>query len=223
MKPIRKALILIITVSLIVSGAFASPLNAQCDVADKYLAVLDAVFPSSWGQCRGPQAFSLGTPEIMIRVLPSFFHESHIFICGVEGGGFFVVSSTPDPKDKSVWSHMMKSRRIDDRSSVAEPAKEPVEKIAASIHIIHKSCNIDANVVEEWFRSLADVRMSLPLLGGGNDGTTYEVTLRHGMDVMHARIWEREQQKPLIAFIDAVSQRIEAAECKEIRPPNMKG
>jgi hypothetical protein len=190
-------------------------------VSDKYSVVLDSVFPVDWNQCKGSSQLSFGTPQITIRILPSFWAESQIFICGVEDepGRFFVVSSTLDPKDKTVWNHMMKMRRIDDRTSEAVEATESAEEIAAVIHVIHKSCKLDSRVVDGWFRKFATIRMSLPLLGGGIDGTTYELTLQHGMDLMHAKIWDgTKQQKPLITLVDNIYREIEIANCMEIQP-----
>ena len=206
--------------SLIQPGVSARPSPAQCDVLDKYSVVLDLVFPADWDQCNGSSQLSFGTPRITIRILPSFSQESQIFVCGIDGepGQFFVVSSTLDPKEKTVWSHTQKMRRIDDRTSEQIEATEPSEEIAAAIHVIHQSCKLDSHVVDGWFRKLASIRMSLPVLGGGTDGTYYEVTLQHGTDMMHAKIWaESEQQKPLIALVDSIYQQIERGNCTEIQ------
>ena len=220
MKPLRQILALTSSVLLLAPGVFARPLPAQFDAADKYSIVLDLVFPDHWDQCRGGEYLSFGTPQITVRILPGLSQESQIFICRIEKGGFFVVSSTLDQKEGSVWGHTQVLRRIDDRSSVQEDNPESAEKIAASIHPIHKSCGIDSSVVEGWFRRLASVRMSLPLLGGGTDGVFYEVTLKNGMDVMQARIWVDKQQKPLIALVDDITREVEKANCAEIpRPP----
>ncbi len=155
-----------------------------------------------------------------IRILPGLSQESQIFICGVEGkpGQFFVVSSTLDPKEKSVWSHTQKLRRIDDRTSEQVEATESSEEIAAAIHVTHQSCKLDSRVVDGWFRKLATVRMSLPRLGGGIDGTTYELTLEHGTDRMQAKIWaETKQQKPLTTLVDNIYREIERGDCMEIQ------
>ena len=222
MKFLRQILVLTASVSLILPGVSASPHPAQFDATDKYSVVLDLVFPDHWDQCRGAEYLSFGTPQITIRILPGLSQESQIFICRVEHGGFFVVSSTINPKDDSVWSHTQKLRRIDDRMSVQEDATESAEEIAATIHPVHKSCSIDSRVVEGWFRRLADVRMSLPLLGGGTDGVFYEVTLKNGMDFMQARIWVDKQQKPLISLVDDITREVERANCTEIQRPPKK-
>jgi hypothetical protein len=217
MKPLRQTLALTSSVLLLVPGVFGRPLAAQFDATDKYSAVLDLVFPDHWDQCRGAEYLSFGTPQITIRILPGLSQESQIFICRVEHGGFFVVSSTLDQKEGSVWGHTQVLRPIDDRSSVQEENPESAEKIAASIHPIHKSCSIDSRVVEGWFRKLARVRMSLPVLGGGTDGVFYEVTLEHGMDVMRARIWVDKQQKPLTTLVEDIQREIEKSHCTEIQ------
>jgi hypothetical protein len=209
------------SISLMLPGVSARPLPAGDCVSDKYSVVLDSVFPVDWNQCKGSSQLYFGTPQITIRILPSFWAESQIFICGVEDepGRFFVVSSTLDPKDKTVWSHMMKMRQIDDRTSEAVEATESSEEIAAVIHVIHKSCKLDSRVVDGWFRRLATIRLSLPVLGGGIDGITYELTLEHGMDLMHAKIWvgDGKQQKPLITLVDNIYRRIGTGNCKEIQ------
>jgi hypothetical protein len=152
--------------------------------------------------------------------LPSFSQESQIFVCRIDGepGQFFVVSSTLDPKDKSVWDHMLKSRQIDERTSESVPATESSEETAAVIHVIHKSCKLDSRIVDGWFRKLATVRMSLPQLGAGTDGTTYELTLEHGMDRMQAKIWvgAGKQQTLLITLVGNIYREIERANCTEI-------
>src|SRR5712664_2662224 len=93
------------SISLLLPGVSARPFPAQCSVPSKYSLILDSVFPVDWDQCHGSSPLSFGTPQITIRILPSFSQESQIFICGVDGepGQFFVVSSTLDPKEKSVW------------------------------------------------------------------------------------------------------------------------
>ena len=125
-------------------------------------------------------------------------------------------------KEDSVWGHTQILRRVDDHSSVQEENPEPAEKIAASIHPIHKSCSIDSRVVDGWFRRLGRVRMGLPEGGGGMDGVVYEVTLKHGMDVMQARIWVWKEQKPLIALVDDITREVERASCTEIQRPAKK-
>ena len=209
------------SISLLLPGVSARPFPAQCSVPSKYSLVLDSAFPVDWDQCHGSSPLSFGTPQITIRILPSFSQESQIFICGVDGepGQFFVVSSTLDPKEKSVWYHMEKLQPINDRMFEQVPATESSEEIAAAIHVIHESCKLDSRVVEGWFRELATIRMSLPVLGGGTDGTTYELTLEHGMDLMHAKIWvgDGKQQKPLITLVDNIYRRIGSGNCKEIQ------
>ncbi len=59
--------------------------------------------------------------------------------------------------------------------------------------------------------------MSLPRLGGGIDGTTYELTLEHGSDLMQAKIWADKQQKPLIALVDNIYREVERGNCTEIQ------
>jgi hypothetical protein len=208
------------SISLLLPGASARPSPAQCNVPDKYSVVLDSVFPVDWVQCRGSSQLSFGTPQITIRIFPSFSLESQIFICGIddEPGTFFVVSSTLDPKEKSVWSHTQKLLPIEEHSYEQVEATESSEEIAAAIHVIHRSCKLDSRVVGGWFRELATVRMSLPQLGGGTDGTTYELTLEHGMDRMQAKIWvESGQQKPLVALVDSIYGQIERSNCTEIQ------
>jgi hypothetical protein len=195
----------------------AVQLPAGDNVLDKYSVVLDSVFPVDWEQCKLSRASFLGSPQITIRILPSFFLESQVFICQIDPGQFFIVSSTLNEKEGSVWSHMMKSVRIDERSSESVPATESTEEIASAVHVIHKSCKVDSHVVEGWFRKLATVRMDLPVLGGGNDGVTYEVKLEHGMDMMQARIWVSKQQKHLTTLVDRINREIQEASCTEIK------
>lgn len=221
MKSLRQILALTSSVSLLVPGVFARPLPAQFDATDKYSIVLDLVFPEHWDQCRTPWS-SFGMREMIIRILPGLSDESQVFICQVDPHRFFVVSSTLDQKEGSVWGHTQVQRRIDDRSSVQEENPESAEKIAASIHPIHKSCSIDSRVVDRWFRRLANVRMSLPLEGGGIDGVFYEVTLKNGMDFMRATIWVDKQQKPLISLVDDITREVERANCAEIQRPAKK-
>lgn len=215
MKSLRQILALTASVLLLAHGVSARPVPAQCNSADKYSVVLDLVFPVDWEQCSRPLSF-FDAREMTIRILPGLSYESQIFICQLESGRFFVVSSTLDQKEDSVWGHTQILRRIDDHSSVQEENPESAEKIAASIHPIHKSCSIDSRVVDGWFRRLGRVRMSLPLLGGGLDGVTYEVTLKHGWDVMQARIWVWKQQKPLLSLVDDINREVERANCTEI-------
>ena len=224
MKSLRQILMMVTSVSLLLPGPSASPLRAQCSASDKYSAVLDSVFPDDWEQCRGSHLFFFGGPQLTIRILPGLSYESQIFVCQVEDKPirFFVVSSTLDPKEGSVWGHTQILRRIDDRSSVAEDNPEPAEKIAASIHPIHKSCSIDSRVVDGWFRRLGRVRMGLPEGGGGMDGVVYEVTLKHGMDIMQARIWVWKEQKPLISLVGDITREVERASCTEIQRPAKK-
>jgi len=218
MKSLRRVLAFAVSFSLLLSGVSARPSPAQCDVLNRYSSVLDTVFPANWSQCRGSRYLFFGEPQLTIRRLPSFFRESQVFICQVEPSQFFVVSSTLDPKDKPIWGHMLKSRKIDERTSESVPTTESAEKIAGVIHVIHRSCKLDPGIVDGWFRELATVNMSLPLSGGGNDGTTYELTLEHGMDRMQARIWiESGQQKPLIALVDNIYEQIERSNCTEIQ------
>ena len=138
MKSLRQILMMVTSVSLLLPGASASPLRAQC--CDKYYAVLDFVFPDDWEQCRGSHLVFFGGPQLTIRILPGLSYESQIFVCQVEDKPirFFVVSSTLDQKEGSVWGHTQILRRIDDRSSVQEENPESAEKIAASIHPIHR-------------------------------------------------------------------------------------
>ncbi len=221
MRYIRCILACAASISLLFPVASARPLSTGDRVSDKYSVVLDSVFPVDWDQCKDSSPLHFGTLQMTIRILPGLSQESQIFICAVEGkpGQFFVVSSTLDPKEKSVWSHTQKLRRIDDRTSEQVEATESSEEIAAAIHVIHKSCTLDSRVVEGWFRELATVRMSLPVLGGGTDGTTYELTLEHGMDLMHAKIWvgDGKQQKPLITLVDNIYRQIERSNCTEIQ------
>jgi hypothetical protein len=217
MRHVRRILAFAASISLLLPGVSARPLPAGDCASDKYSVVLDTVFPVDWDECKGSSPLSFGTPQITIRILPSFSQESQIFICGVdaEPGKFFVVSSMLDPKDKTAWSHMMTTRKIDDRTSEGVEATESSEEIAAVIHVIHKSCKLNSRIVSDWFRRLAAVRMSLPLLGGGIDGTTYELTLRHGGDLMQAKIWvgDAKQQKPLITLVGNIYREIERADC----------
>ena len=212
MRYLRCILAFATSILLLLPGLSARPFPAQCDVLDKYSAVLDSVFPANGDQCTASRSLS-GGPQITIRFLPSFSQESQVFICQVEPGRFFVVSSKLGPKDKTIWAHMMKSRQINEIASVSAPTTESSEEIAAVVHIVHKSCKLDSRVENDWFRRLAPVRMSLPLLGGGIDGTFYEVTLQNGMDLMQAKIWiESGQQKSLIALADNIRREIEKSQ-----------
>ncbi len=216
MKYFRCLMAFLAGLSLILPGVSASPLPSGNCVSDKYSVVLDSVFPVDWLQCQNSFR-SFGGLQMTIRVLPGLSQESQIFICQVKPGQFFVVSSTLDPKDKSVWSHTQKLLPIDDRTSVQVEAPESSGQIAAAIHVIHKSCKLDSRIVDGWFHKLATVRMSLPRLGGGIDGTTYELTLEHGSDLMQAKIWADKQQKPLIALVDNIYREVERGNCAEIQ------
>ena len=220
MKCRRCLLAFLAGLSLIPPRVSAGPLPTGGCVSDKYSAVLDSVFPVDLVQCQGSSPLSFGTPQMTIRILPSFSSESQIFVCGIddEPGKFFVVSSTLDAKEKSVWSHTQKLRPIDDHTYEQVEATESSEEIAAAIQVSHRSCKLDSRVVDGWFRELATVRMSLPRLGGGTDGTFYELTLEHGMDRMQARIWvESGQQKPLVDLVDNIYRQIERSNCTEIQ------
>lgn len=212
MKTLQESLAFIVGISLFLSGVTPGSLRGQDNVIEKYSQVLDTVFPSHWKQCS--VGFLFGSPQITIRILPSFSMESQVVICRIQSGQFIVVSSTLDPKDTSVWHHMMTMRQIDDRSSEQVPTTESAEEISAAIHVIHKSCKLDPRVADGWFRKLATVRMSLPQSGGGNDGITYEVTLQNGMDMMKASIWVAKQQKPLITLVESILRQIKAADCR---------
>ena len=59
--------------------------------------------------------------------------------------------------------------------------------------------------------------MELPKANGGNDGVTYDVTIEHGMDSMHASIWVEDQQKPLVALVDKISKQVDSANCETIQ------
>jgi hypothetical protein len=218
-KSLRQILAFAASTWLLLPGVSAGSIPAQCSVLDKYSVVLDSVFPADWDQCRGSSPLSSGGPQITIRILPNFFQESQVFIFRVEPGRYFVVSSTLDPKDKTIWGHMLKSRRINDLVSESIPATESAEEIVAVIHVIHKSCKFDSRIVDGWFRKLTTIRMRLPLSEGGFDWTYYEVTLRHGRDLMQAKIWagDGKKQEPLITLVDNIYREIEKANCTQIQ------
>jgi len=175
---------------------------------DIYTEVLDLVFPTDWKQCNL-------SPQVTIRILPSFFQESQILFCRLGGGQTFVLSSTLHPNDKSVWVHVANVEKQEDGSFRQSMSTESAEVIAARIHAIHKTCKVDSQTVNGWFRELSTVQMDLPELSLGDDGTTYEVTLEHGMDRIQARVWEGDGHKPLFVLVNKISAAVEKANCVE--------
>ncbi|SRR6266852_1471478 len=190
-----------------------SPLTLPGNAAasrDVYADVLDLVFPTHWKQCD-----SLSR-QVTIRILPSFFQESQILFCRLDGGQTFVIQSTLQPNDKSVWNHVTKVEKQEDGSWVQSMSTELPEVISARSRVIHKTCSVDSQTVNGWFRELATARMDVPELSIGADGTTYEITLEHGMDRIQARIWQGDEKKPLIVLANRIKAEIEKAGCTQV-------
>jgi hypothetical protein len=190
----------------------------DCNSGDKYADVLDRLFPVEWEQCHFGQRFSLCGQKVSIRILPGLGQESQIVFCRQEGAdNTFVVHSVP-AGDKTIWGHIMKRKKREEGVYEAVETKEPARKIAAAIQMTHKSCKMDPQVVDDWFKELAAIRMDLPELSGGTDGVTYEVTLQHGADRMQASIWAGDSHKPVIVLVQKINAEIEKANCVEIAP-----
>ena len=215
MKHVCRVLSCSISFLLALPAMPASP--QDCNSDSKYADVLDRVFPVEWEQCHFGQRFSFGGQRVSIRILPGLGQESQIVFCRQKGGDTFVVHSAP-AVDETIWGHIMKKKKLEEGVYETVETKEPARKIAAAIHIIHKSCKMGPQVVDGWFKELADLRMDLPELSGGTDGITYEVTLKHGADRMQASVWAGDSHKPVIVLVEKITAEIKEANCVEIAP-----